>query len=348
MKLSRKQTPTIGRLFFAYTKRRKVGDLSGVDVVALGELLIDFTPIGLSEQGAMLYARNAGGAPANVLSMLSILGKSTAFIGKVGQDSFGQFLKRTLINNGILVENLIESAYEPTTLAFVQLDEYGNRSFDFFRKHSADIMLKKEEILLHLLKDCQIFHFGSVSMTAQPARDATLFAAHEARTLGKLVSYDPNYRPALWESQSEAIQVMRAGLEYADIVKVSDNEVELLTGEHDFQRGASSLIRNGAKLALVTAGANGTWYASASGHCGHIPSYKVEVVDTTGAGDTFLGALLSQILDKNIPLNNMSETDIEEAIRFSNVAGALSTTKLGAIPAMPAKKEIEDFLKKMV
>jgi len=310
------------------------------DIVALGELLIDFTPAGLSDQGAVLLARNAGGAPANVLAMSSILGKRTAFIGKVGQDSFGLFLKKTLESNAIDVSGLTVSKTENTTLAFVSLDETGERSFDFYRTNSADVMLRREEVPEKLLEGCKLFHFGSVSMTAEPARDATLYAARRAKELGKLVSYDPNFRPALWSDRNEAVRVMRAGLAFADLVKVSDDELELLTGCTDFLAGARALVAGGAKLALVTSGEQGTWYAAVSGHEGHIPSIKVNAVDTTGAGDTFLGALLSELLDCSPDLDHIPEQELKRMIRFANVAGALCTTGPGAIAAMPDREQI--------
>ena len=315
-----------------------------MDVVALGELLIDFTPAGLSDQGAALLARNAGGAPANVLAMLSILGKQTAFIGKVGSDSFGRFLKKTLEDSGIDVSGLIVSRQEPTTLAFVSLNEKGERSFDFYRSGSADVMLRQEEVSPGLLERCRVFHFGSVSMTAEPSRSATLYAAARAKELGKLVSYDPNFRPALWEDREQAVRVMRSGLTFADVVKVSDDEVELLTGETDYLSGARALIRGGAKLALVTAGEQGTWFASCTGEKGHVPPVAVQAVDTTGAGDTFLGALLSGILDSGQPLEQMDGEQLRERIRFANVAGALCTTGRGAIASMPSRETIEKFM----
>lgn len=315
-----------------------------IDVVALGELLIDFTPAGVSEQGALLLARNAGGAPANVLAMLSILEKQTAFIGKVGRDGFGLFLKKTLEESGIDTSGLIVSDTEPTTLAFVQLDEKGDRSFDFYRNQSADVMLRKEEVSEELLKECRLFHFGSVSMTAEPARSATLYAARRAKELGKMVSYDPNYRPALWHDRMEAVEVMRSGLAFADVVKVSDDEVEMLTGESDFLRGAKVLVDGGAKLALVTAGEQGTWYAGASGCSGHVPSVKVQAVDTTGAGDTFLGVVLGQVLECARSLDELSEKELCEIIQFANVAGALCTTGRGAIASMPSRAQIEKTL----
>lgn len=310
------------------------------DVVALGELLIDFTPAGVSERGAALFERNAGGAPANVLSMLAILGKKTAFIGKVGQDSFGMFLKKTLEGRSIDVSGLTVSNAEPTTLAFVSLDEKGDRSFDFYRTNSADVMLRKEEVPVELLRSCRIFHFGSVSMTAEPTRDATLYAARRAKELGALISYDPNFRPALWSDREEAIRVMRTGLAFADIVKVSDEEVELLTGHKDYLAGARALVDTGAKLALVTAGEQGTWYASASGDAGHVPSITVNAIDTTGAGDTFLGALLSELLDCGESLEQLSAEKLREIIRFANAAGALCTTGRGAIASMPKREQI--------
>lgn len=316
-----------------------------IDVVALGELLIDFTPAGLSDQGAALLARNAGGAPANVLAMLSILGKKTAFIGKVGRDSFGLFLKKTLEDSAIDVSGLTISETEHTTLAFVSLDEKGDRSFDFYRTNSADVMLRREEVPGKLLEGCKLFHFGSVSMTAQPARDATLYAAQRAKELGKLVSYDPNFRPALWSDREEAIRVMRSGLAFADVVKVSDDEVELLTGCGDFLEGARALVAGGAKLALVTAGDQGTWYASAAGGEGHVPSVQVDAVDTTGAGDTFLGALLAGLLDCRRDLEGIPEQELRQIIRFANVAGALCATGRGAIASMPKGEQILERLK---
>lgn len=314
------------------------------DVAALGELLIDFTPAGVSEQGTALLERNAGGAPANVLAMLARLGKKTAFIGKVGRDSFGLFLKKTLEDSGIDVSGLVVSDTEPTTLAFVTLDDQGERSFDFYRSGSADVMLRAEEVPVQLLEGCRIFHFGSVSMTDEPARAATLYAARQAKTMGKLVSYDPNFRPALWKNREEAVEAMRSGLAFADIVKVSDEEVELLTGQTDFAAGAQALVDGGAKLALVTAGERGCWYAAACG-AGYVPSIRVDAVDTTGAGDTFLGALLSGVLDCGCPVEDIVEDKLREIIRFANVAGALCTAGRGAIAAMPSREQVLERLK---
>lgn len=182
-------------------------------------------------------------------------------------------------------------------------------------------------------------------MSGMPARDATLYAAYEAKRLGKLVSYDPNFRPALWPDRHEDIQVMRSGLEYADIVKGSDDEIELLTETDDLLSGAEALVKGGAKIALVTAGAKGTWYASAYGHSGQVPSFPVQTVDTTGAGDTFLGAFLSKLLDRTQPLELITEAELNDYIRFANAAGALCTAGFGAMPSMPTEEQIHDLLK---
>lgn len=315
------------------------------DAVALGELLIDFTPAGQSEQNAALFARNAGGAPANVLAMMSILGKKTAFIGKVGRDSFGRFLKNTLAEKGICASNVIETTQAPTTVAFVTLDETGERGFSFYRRHSADTMLTRREISRQLLESCRLFHYGSVSMTDEPSREATLYAAQTARRLGKIVSYDPNFRPALWSDRREALAVMRAGLAYADIIKVSDEELELLTGTGNVREGAKPLLENGAAIVVVTAGAKGSWYATVAGCSGHVDAFPVAAMDTTGAGDAFFGALLNCLLDRAENLAGITDEEMRACVRFANAAGALSTTKPGAIPSLPSGEQIQELLK---
>jgi fructokinase len=309
------------------------------DVVALGELLIDFTPQ-KGEPGKVCYEMNPGGAPANVLVMLEKLGKSTALIGKVGDDIFGRFLKSTVEAEKINSDGIIVSREQSTTLAFVNLDESGNRSFAFLRKKSADVMLGKDEVDTDLIDCGRVFHFGSVSMTAEPARSATIFAAEYAKSKGKLISIDPNYRPLLWDDEQSAIAQMRSMLDIADIIKISDNELELIYGEKDYIKGAQRLIENGASFAFVTAGADGCYYAAKNGERGHVPGFSAKVVDTTGAGDTFCGAALSCLLECNFaPKPGM----LEKIVRFANAAGALNTTKRGAIPAMPTRAEVEQL-----
>ena len=246
------------------------------DIVALGESLIDFTPSGENSQGMALFARNPGGAPANVLAMAAKLGGKTAFIGKVGDDAFGAFLKKTMEDAGVDVRGLRMTREYPTTLAFVQLTPEGDRSFTFYRKPGADVMLAPAEVDRALLRDCRIFHFGSVSLTDEPCRTATLEAAREAKAAGAMISYDPNYRPFLWDSAERAREALLAALPLADIVKVSEEEMELLTGEVQLAAGADALASRGAALVLVTLGPRGAYYRAAagrgllrSGHGGH-------------------------------------------------------------------------------
>ena len=229
------------------------------DIVALGESLIDFTPSGENSQGMALFARNPGGAPANVLAMAAKLGGKTAFIGKVGDDAFGAFLKKTMEDAGVDVRGLRMTREYPTTLAFVQLTPEGDRSFTFYRKPSADVMLAPAEVDRALLRDCRIFHFGSVSLTDEPCRTATLEAAREAKAAGAMISYDPNYRPFLWDSAERAREALLAALPLADIVKVSEEEMELLTGEVQLAAGADAVAARGAALVLVTLGPRGAY-----------------------------------------------------------------------------------------
>ena len=223
------------------------------------------------------------------------LGGRTAFIGKLGDDDFSRFLHGTMAQAGVDVSAVVLTGEAPTTLAFVQLDERGDRSFSFYRKPGADILLRPEEVDAGMLGDCGVFHFGSVSLTDQPCRGATLYAAKAAKKTGALISYDPNYRPLLWDSAQSAKREMQAALPLADILKVSGEKMELLTGCADLAQGAEMLARHGAALVLVTLGHKDTYYHAAAGG-GHLPAYGVNTVDTTGAGDAFLGALLWRLL----------------------------------------------------
>lgn len=292
------------------------------DIVALGESLIDFTPSGENSQGMALFARNPGGAPANVLAMAAKLGGKTAFIGKVGDDAFGAFLKKTMEDAGVDVRGLRMTREYPTTLAFVQLTPEGDRSFTFYRKPGADVMLAPAEVDRALLRDCRIFHFGSVSLTDEPCRTATLEAAREAKAAGAMISYDPNYRPFLWDSAERAREALLAALPLADIVKVSEEEMELLTGEVQLAAGADALASRGAALVLVTLGPRGAYYRAAAGR-GLLPACEVDTVDTTGAGDAFLGALLSCLAGKTLEeLRILPQAQWERIVAFANAAAA--------------------------
>lgn len=317
-----------------------------LDVVALGELLIDFTPAGCSEAGNALLERNPGGAPANVLAAIAKLGGQGAFIGKVGDDQFGRYLRDVLQENRVSTQGLKLSGSVNTTLAFVHLDESGDRSFSFYRKPGADIMLTEQEVDLNLIESAKIFHFGSLSMTDEPARSATLKAVKHAKQNGVVVSYDPNWRPPLWENAEIAKEQMRAGLEYADILKISEVELELLTGETDLKKGAEILFKKDLKLLLITLGPDGCFYRGVNG-TGRLPTYDTRVVDTTGAGDAFLGALLYSVCRAGHGLGALTVAETEEMIDFSNAAGALCASKRGAIPAVPSCEEVRHCMAHM-
>lgn len=315
------------------------------DLVSLGESLIDFTPAGVNELGMQLFSRNPGGAPANVLAMYAKLGGTTAFIGKVGQDAFGRFLLETMQSAGIDVSGVRQDAHVPTTLAFVQLDAAGERSFSFYRKPGADVMLQPSEVSTALVGGCSVFHFGGVSLTDEPCRSATLEAAKAARAAGALISYDPNYRPFLWPQKAQAAEQLRAALPLADLVKVSQEEMTLLTGETSLPAGAKALCEQGPAVAVITLGPKGAFYHTAQG--GELlATYAAATVDTTGAGDAFWGALLWKLAHTygcctREALGRLPMEHWHAAVQYANAAGSLTTTKKGAIPAMPTRQEIE-------
>lgn len=313
------------------------------DVVALGELLIDFTPMGTSEQGNPVYECNPGGAPCNVLACLAKLGKRTAFLGKVGTDHFGQFLRQVLEERGISTAGLVMDPEENTTLAFVHLQPDGERSFSFYRKPGADTRLRPEELKEELF-NARIFHFGSISLTHEPARSATEAALGLARTKNLLVSYDPNLRPPLWPSLHEAREKMLSVMGQADIVKLSREELEFLTGSPDMEKSSEELCREyGIAMLLVTLGRDGCCYRLGD-LTGFAPGFKVNSIDATGAGDAFLGGMLYQILERDKDLTAWTLQDMAQSAAFANAVGALVTTKRGGIPAMPSLAEVKQLL----
>lgn len=314
------------------------------DVVALGELLIDFTPKSLPGEEEFYFQKNPGGAPANVLTALSKQGKKTAFIGKVGDDSFGNYLKGILIENGISTSGLICSDTASTTLAFVELNAQGDRHFTFCRKPGADMMLEEGELNLELIDQAKIFHFGSLSMTHEPARSATLKALSYAREGGKVISYDPNLRLSLWPDETTARSLILAAMPYADIVKVSEEELHFLTGITDVNTGAQQLAESyNLTLLCVTMGEKGCYYR-AGNKTGHAPAYPVQVVDTTGAGDAFMGGLLSWLVDSGLSASQLGAEELKDMMRYSTASGSLATTKRGGIPAMGTIEEIKDLI----
>lgn len=307
------------------------------DIVSVGEILIDMTEIGKNEKGSSLFAANPGGAPANVAVAASRLGAKTAFIGKTGNDPLGQGLRNVLEKNGVDTAGLSVDKAVPTTIAMVSVDENGERDFTFLRNPGADIMLSSDELPEEMIKNSKILHFGSVSLTDEPERSATLRAAEIARAAGVTVSYDPNYRAALWDNEERALQEMKAALPLADIVKVSDEELLLLTGTSHLELGSKALAEAGPWLVLVTLGADGVFYRM-GGNTGHVPGRRVTVADTNGAGDTFFGAVLTKLTGLS-DMRAMAVQQLEVILRFANAAASITTSRSGAIPAMPTLAE---------
>ena len=308
------------------------------DITTIGEVLIDLTQSGWTEQGIPRFDANPGGAPANLAVAASRLGARTAFIGRVGQDSFGDYLRRCLAENGVDVSGLSVDEKERTTLAVVALDEKGERTFSFYRDPSADVNLSMAHVPLERLGSTKVLHFGSVSLTAEPARTATLEAARTAKASGAWVSYDPNYRASLWSDEETAIRTMLGPLPLVDILKVSDEELPLLTGIADPAEGSARLVEQGVRLVLVTLGAHGAFYRF-DGHTGHVPGVPCQVGDTNGSGDTFFGAALSQLV-KLDSLDQLTVPELERILAFANKAASITTSRHGAIPAMPMLAEV--------
>jgi len=309
------------------------------DVVALGELLIDFTESGKSASGNKLLEANPGGAPCNVLSMLQRLGKRTAFIGKVGQDAFGDLLEDTLKEAGIDTRGLKRDGNVHTTLAFVHTLAGGERSFSFYRNPGADMRLGIEDLDDGLLSSCRIFHFGTLSLTDQPCREATQIAVARARQAGALISFDPNLRESLWDSLDHAREQIAWGLARCDILKISDNELAFMTGTEDLDRGAALLKEKypAIRLLNVTAGENGRLAYYGDLRC-QAPVFDVPAVEKTGAGDTFCACALNYVLEHG--LEELSPENLREMLVFANAAAALIVQRKGALKVMPAKEEI--------
>ncbi|MFI3329443.1 MAG: carbohydrate kinase [bacterium] len=309
------------------------------DITALGEILIDFTLVGMEGKNK-LFQQNPGGAPANVLVAATKLGSTTAFIGKAGTDMHGRFLKRTLVNEGVNADGFLLDKDFFTTLAFVDINEFKERSFSFARKPGADTQLRYNELSVNAIKESKLLHVGSLSLTDEPVRSTTHYAINVARENDVLVSYDPNYRASLWESEDMAKHHMRSIT--ADIMKLSDEETLLLTDVHDYEEASDFLLKKGVKIVVVTLGANGCYVCNKEGGV-HVPGFKCKAVDTTGAGDAFWGAFLHKVTE-NAGLNSTLEELVEYA-RFANATASLCVESYGAIPAMPTIQEVNNRLK---
>ena len=310
------------------------------DVVALGELLVDFIQDGSSRNGNPVFEANPDGAPCNVLAMLARLGYRAAFIGKVGEDSFGKMLGTAIREIGISTEGLVYGQDAATTLAFVHSLADGDRDFSFYRDPGADTMLSGNEVNKKLIEGCRIFHFGSLSLTDEPAGRATKMAVSLAKDTGKIVSFDPNLREQLWESEEQAKEAVWYGIGECDILKIADNEIKWLTGLESYDEGVQAIKkRSGAKLINVTLGSKGSLaYYMDTKVCGK-PFLNDHTIDATGAGDTFCAGVLGFVLEHG--LDNLSEDDLEEMLLFANAAASIVTTRKGALRSMPAREEIE-------
>lgn len=315
-----------------------------LDVLALGELLIDFTASGESGQGNPLFEANPGGAPCNVLAMLKKLDRSCAFVGKVGDDIFGRQLRQVAEEAGICMDGLSVDPAVHTTLAFVKTFPNGDRDFSFYRNPGADMMLRVEDLPEELISRTRIFHFGTLSLTHEPVRSATQKALELARAGGALISFDPNLRPPLWDSMEEARQQIAWGLARCDVLKIADNELEFMTGQTDFAKGAAMLQAQYPNIRLlnVTAGAQGSYAFYGQTQVFRPACTKGGVIETTGAGDTFCACVLNFVLDHG--LDGLTEEDLGQMLHFANTAAYLVTTRKGAIRSMPDPEEIQALL----
>lgn len=314
-----------------------------IDVTALGELLIDFTDSGNSEQGNPVFESNPGGAPCNVLAMLTKLGHSTAFIGKVGDDFFGNQLRDAVTEVGIDAQYLLTDKEVHTTLAMVHTYPDGDRDFSFYRNPGADMMLTEDEIPEELIKRSKIFHFGTLSMTHEGVRAATKKALMIAKEAGCIISFDPNLRPPLWSSLELAKAQVLYGLEYCDVLKISDNEIQWLTGKEDFSEGVAWIReRFDIALILVSMGKEGSLAYYKGQMVKALPFLQENTIETTGAGDTFCGCILSYICNNGI--ESLTSDDLTEMLTMANAAASIITTRKGALRVMPSVSEIKELL----
>ena len=313
------------------------------DVTALGEMLIDFTMNGQSEQGNNMFEACPGGAPCNVLAMLNKLGRKTAFIGKVGEDQFGRLLKDTIEELGIETKGLILDQDIHTTLAFVHTFPDGDREFSFYRKPGADMMLSEEEVDYDMIRQSRIFHFGTLSMTDEPVRTATKKALDVAKEAGCLITFDPNLRPPLWDSLEEAKKQMEYGFRYCDVLKISDNEIQFISGMEDYDDGIHYLQEKyQIPLIFLTMGKEGSRAYYKDMRVEH-DGFQVKAIETTGAGDTFCGCAIHGVLTHG--LEGMTEEVLGDILTYANAGAALITMKKGAIRSMPDPEKVTELIK---
>jgi fructokinase len=314
------------------------------EVVTMGEILIDFMgrPAGTALTDVETFVKKPGGAPANVAVGLARLEHPSAFVGMVGQDAFGDFLRRTLDEEAVDTRSLATCSDQPTTLAFVSSDENGVPSFAFYRHPGADLSLTPADINESVFEEARVFHFGSLSLVAEPAAEATRHCLKIARKKKLFVTYDPNFRPALWPNKEEAREKMLAPLGDVDLLKVSEDELRLLSQQKDLVEGCAAMMERGPGMVVVTRGEDGMlgWN---SGEAVEVPPEKVDVVDTTGCGDSSMAGLIARLLECGVEVKRGAEMPLdkfEEAMRFANKCAAITATRLGAIPALPRREEV--------
>lgn len=315
------------------------------DIVCLGELLVDMFP---AEPGMRLHNVSAfrpvpGGAPANAAVAAARLGRLSAFIGKVGDDLFGRHLADTLQHEGVSIGGMRFDSQARTTLAFIALPDENSAEFLFYRNPGADMLLRPDELDQELLRHTRAFHFGSVSLSEEPCRSATIEAARISKQAGALVSFDINYRPSLWKDHREALEVIRSLLPSVDLLKVNETELALLSGTKDTETGSRSLLEQGPALCVATLGPNGSYFRL-PGCGGYVPGFSVRTVDATGCGDAFVAGLLSRFVASENWRANLIPEKMQTFLRFANAAGALTALKQGVIPALPTLVEVEQFL----
>jgi fructokinase len=310
-------------------------------IISLGEALIDFIPL---DDENLTYQKSPGGAPANVAVGVARLETASAFVGKVGNDVLGKFMKKTLADYGVNTDSMVLTDDVRTGVVFVTL-EGGERSFDFYINPSADRFLKEEEIGEKLFDDHKILHFGSISLISEPSRSATIKAVKLAKEKGLVVSYDPNLRPGLWDSGEAAKKEIISMLEFADVLKISEEELEFITGEKDIEKGVAALTAYDIPLVLVTLGAEGSYVFTGTGHA-HVPARKVTTVDTTGAGDAFVSGILYMVNEFEGDIRTITVSDAVEMAEFASVSGSLAASEKGAMTALPTLEQVQSILAK--
>ncbi|RBW69011.1 aminoimidazole riboside kinase [Bacillus taeanensis] len=311
-------------------------------VISLGEALIDFIP--LDDQN-VTYQKSPGGAPANVAVGVSRLGIKSTFLGKVGNDVLGEFMKNTLNNYGVNVESMLLTDEARTGVVFVTLDDDGERHFSFYINPSADRFLSEDDLKEELFKEHKVFHFGSISMISEPAKSATKKAVALAKENDMVISYDPNLRLGLWEEEGQARETIQSMLGAADFLKISEEELTFITGEEEIEAGLQALKEYSIPLVLVTLGGEGS-YIRFKGETVHVPAMKVKTVDTTGAGDAFVSGILYQLNELIKHIAELTVEEVKEIVEFASVSGALAASTKGAMTALPTKEQVEEILSK--